>query len=113
MKRLLSITALAAALIVPLVASEADAASFNCRTARLDAEKAVCTGPILSRLDEDLAYWYGKAKERARYFDQTAWLRSSQRDWLVERNACGWNRACLRWVYRDRIAWLRSYAEHV
>jgi uncharacterized protein len=113
MLKSIAAAALSAALITSLDAGSASAASFNCRTAALPAERAVCTGPYLSRLDDDLAYWYGKAKLRARYFGQMSWLRSEQRAWLRERNACGWNRACLRSAYEERIEWLRNYAEHV
>ena len=113
MIRNLALAALGAAIVLSAGLGEASAASFNCRTATLAAEKAVCTGPTLSQLDDNLDYWYGRAKLRARYFDQTSWLRRGQRRWLAERNSCGWDRGCLRSAYRERIEWLRNYAEHV
>ena len=87
--------------------------SFDCRYATKRAEHAICASRHLSRLDRRLAYWYRKAKERARYFGQTRWLRNSQRRWLRRRNACGGNRFCIAWHYRMRIRQLRNYYEHV
>ncbi len=113
MIRNLALAVLGTTIVLATGFGEAQAASFNCRTATLAAEKAVCTGPYLSRLDEDLSFWYGRAKQRARYFDQTSWLRRGQRGWLAERNSCGSDRGCLRQAYRERIEWLRNYAEHV
>lgn len=86
---------------------------FRCSTAKHAAEIVVCNSWKLSRLDRRLNYWYGRAKERARYFDQTGWLRSQQRAWLRSRNACYWNKPCITRKYRQRIRELRRYFTHV
>ncbi len=86
---------------------------FDCSTARNATEISICESRRLSRLDRRLTYWYGRAKERARYFDQTRWLRQEQRAWLRARNACGWRRFCIARKYRQRIRVLRNYYEHV
>ena len=87
--------------------------SFNCQGARISTEYSICASRRLSRLDRRLAYWYGRAKERAGYFDQTDWLRHGQRNWLRQRNTCGSSRFCIARKYRQRIRWLRNYYEHV
>lgn len=87
--------------------------SFNCQTARNATEITICESRKLSRLDRRMSYWYHRAKERARYFDQTRWLRHQQRHWLRARNRCGWNRHCIAHKYRNRIRVLRNYFEHV
>ncbi|MGI9405322.1 MAG: lysozyme inhibitor LprI family protein [Hyphomicrobiaceae bacterium] len=87
--------------------------SFSCKYATKAAERAVCSSWRLSRLDRRLAYWYGKAMERAYYFDMTSEVRSEQRRWLHQRNACGGKRWCLARKYRQRIRSLRNWATHV
>jgi len=108
-----SVALLAAACTTLVFATPAAAASFDCTNVRKAAEQAICENRRLSRLDEQLDYWYGRARERARYFDQTNWLVSQQRAWLRQRNQCGFDVRCLRWEYRSRIRALRSYATHV
>jgi len=109
----LLLLALSAAAVGTLAFTQAQAASFSCDGASLPAERAVCGNRRLSALDERLAYWYGRAQVRARYFDQTEWLRNAQRAWLANRNACGMSAWCLRAKYHERIRRLKNYVEHV
>ncbi|MGE0629862.1 MAG: lysozyme inhibitor LprI family protein [Hyphomicrobiaceae bacterium] len=95
------------------LASPASAASFNCREPGNRAETTVCRHPGLSAMDERMAYWYGRAQERARHFGQSEWLRNRQRDWIADRNICGFNVGCLRQSYRERTRALRNFARHV
>lgn len=103
-----------------LALPRAQAASFDCAKARTAVEKAICTSPDLSKLDDTLLVAYktalgGLTRKAA------AELKSSQRHWLdfVQR-ACTKDasvaksayddigRDCLATVYRDRIAVLES-----
>jgi len=93
--------------------AEAASPSFECSSSHYAAERAICDSWRLSRLDRRLDYWYGKALQRASYFDSIGWLRSAQRAWLRDRNSCGYSRRCLRIEYRSRIRALRRYASHV
>jgi len=105
--------ALAVATMTPAAASASQGPSFSCRHVTVATERTICKSRNLSRLDRRLAFWYGLARERARYFDQTRWLRNQQRAWLRSRNRCGRNRLCLHWKYRWRIRTLRRYYNHV
>ncbi len=93
----------------------AQAASYSCmNSSELNAaERRVCYSYSLSALDERLDSWYRRALERARYFDDTLWVRADQRVWLRKRNACGAKYWCLRRVYKKRIRKLKNYVEHV
>lgn len=113
LKALVPALSLAAVVLTSAAGAASAAPSFSCRTARLDAEIAVCSSRYLSRLDRSLDSWYQQAKLRASYFDQTRWLRGEQRIWLDNRNSCGSDESCLESVYLDRIGELRRYAEHV
>jgi uncharacterized protein len=104
--------ALAAGSAVALSGS-AEAASYSCHEVSGKAERTICGSWRLNALDERMAYWYGRALERARYFDQTSWIRSSQRRWLSARNVCGSNIGCLTYSYQRRIWRLKNYVEHV
>lgn len=111
-------TRLAAAAAVTLIlaaASPASAQSFGCmETDRLNATEArICKSRWLGALDERLAFWYGRALTRAKYFDQTSDVRSAQKDWIASRNTCGRSFWCIRSHYAARIRELRNYAEHV
>ncbi|MEZ5773230.1 MAG: hypothetical protein R3D33_00540 [Hyphomicrobiaceae bacterium] len=115
MKKTTILSGVGALMLVVAASGTASAASpsFSCH-GRLNAtERTICDSWRLAKLDRKLAYWYGKARERAGYFHQTSWLRNSQRDWLAERNSCGYDESCIRWAYESRIEWLRNYYEHV
>lgn len=90
--------------MLPLLAH---AAGFDCRKAASAAEKAICADATLSKMDDDLAGAWQKA--RATATDPTA-LMQQQRDWLALRNACGANKECLRSSYRLRLQALQNAA---
>jgi uncharacterized protein len=87
-----------AMLLLPLCAH---AASFACAKAGNAAEKAVCADEQLSRLDSDLGKAYARAVTATA---DPAALRSAQRAWLKERDACGADQACLRQSYERRLS---------
>lgn len=112
---------LLAALLFP---GAAHAASFDCAKAKARIEKMICGDPELSRLDgetarayaEALAAWDGKIAAYVR-LNQRMWVRG---DRVLE--APGGDRggiychddktavACLRGLYKDRLALLRGGA---
>jgi uncharacterized protein len=98
MKKLIS-TAL---LLTPLVFfSQAYAASFSCKTAKLKTEKQVCSHQSLNDADVKLATTYqiilhalpmgGRDAEKDRQFQ-----------WLKQRNACAASRTCIQQAYLQR-----------
>lgn len=111
----LLIGAIAAAAIMSVTMAPAKAASFSCMEleGRPPAEVRVCQSRWLGALDERMDSWYRRALERARYFDQTATVRTEQRAWLAARNACGAGFFCIRRAYLNRIRVLKNYVEHV
>lgn len=80
------------------------AASFDCGQARAPIDKAICTNPDLSRLDENLAEAYKNALVRSSDANQ---LKNQQRDWIKQRNACK-NSACLKQAYEFRLNFLNN-----
>ncbi len=103
------------AIFFAAAAAPASAQSFSCmETYTLNAtEKRICRSRSLGNLDERLAFWYGRAMTRSKYFDQTSSVRSAQRSWIVSRNSCSARYWCIRRHYVRRIKELRNYAEHV
>lgn len=111
----LLIGAIAAAALMSLANAPAKAASFSCMEldGKAAAEVRVCENRWLGSLDERLDSWYRRALERARYFDQVGQVKSEQRAWIGERNACGSKFFCIRRAYIERIRELKDYVEHV
>jgi uncharacterized protein len=100
MKRLSILASFAIATSV--LASSADAASFNCSARLTKVEKAICSNPGLSTLDSRMS---------AAYFNELAVqpkaaypaIKGEQSAFLRARNGCGANVGCLTAVYRNRI----------
>jgi uncharacterized protein len=103
-RALLSILLLTAASL-----AHAQVASFDCGKASTRAEKFVCTSRTLGAKDVTLASYFrlllrlkpAVAGMAYREFDDM--LRSDQRQWLNERDACEADAACLDHVYDRRI----------
>lgn len=97
-------------------AATADAASFDCKKASQPLDKRICGDADLSKLDDDLAAAYGKAKAGLSPDGQKV-LQAGQRDWLgFSRRICKTRldpkiakqveetpEDCLKGEYRDRI----------
>ncbi len=81
--------------------------SFNCQSARLQAEKTICSGRWLSELDERLEKSYQQLRNRLGA-GQKRKLARTQKNWLRARNQCKRNRRCLRSQYNDRLADIRA-----
>jgi uncharacterized protein YecT (DUF1311 family) len=87
---------------LPLVAN---AAGFDCTKAVSEAEKAVCSNAGLSAQDSTLsATW----KQVLAQGDGSAQLKTTQRNWLKQRDACGGDTQCLAQRYRERLDTLNA-----
>lgn len=85
------------------------AASLSCEKAKRPAEYTICTGWRLQQLDRQMSRKFYALVERAPR-DWTYRLRHEQQRWVMRRNACTYDRACLRKEYRTRIRELNRWA---
>jgi len=94
-----------AALLVPLVlAGRAQAQAFDCHAARSTAERMICADRKLGALDDHLDQAYRGALDVAA---APADLRTAQRAWLKQRDACR-AAACLTPLYQARLTALAA-----
>ena len=88
-----------------VVASSSYGASFDCSKAGTFIEISICDNDTLSKLDEELAKVYRKAKKST----NIKALKKEQRKWVKQkRNSCQ-NVPCLTVRYRMRINALKNY----
>ena len=82
------------------------AASFDCAKASSKTEKAICTDPELSKLDEDLAASY---KEMLKLHPVPEYIKARQRDWLSLNKFCDAKKLneCLKKNYKEQISRLQ------
>lgn len=99
-------TTFAAALFTTAVfaagSAAVEAASFNCRYAKLPAEVAICQDDELHGLDERMASVYFTLRRLLPY-DGRAELKGGQNAFIARRNACGYDTDCVARSYRIRI----------
>lgn len=96
--------------LVPLVISTyALGASFDCKKARTYAETQVCSNPLLSKLDDAMAFNYRNMTTADLGPGGGATIRQVQKKWLSERDRCS-TVACLEQLYRSRITETCDYA---
>ena len=92
-------------LIICLAISNIHAASFDCKKAKTEIEKMICSDKEVSTLDQEMDRMYKKALALVSYKAQ---MKKQQQEWIrTLRNACE-DEACLLREYRDRIAALNS-----
>lgn len=78
---------------------------FDCRAARLPAERAVCATPELAARDRAVAaLWQARTRTDAE--------RTAQRTWLGRRNGCGEDANCLADAYAERLNRLAADLPH-
>lgn len=82
------------------------AASFDCTKASSKTEKAICSDPELSKLDEDLSASY---KEMLKLHPVPEYIKARQRDWLTSNKFCDAKRLneCLKKNYKEQISRLQ------
>lgn len=78
----------------------AHAASFNCIKSKTRIEKIICADQELSRLDDELASTYKRARQAPTDWEPIG--AEGQKTWLNERNRC-FDSACLIKMYREQI----------
>jgi uncharacterized protein YecT (DUF1311 family) len=93
--------------VAEYVPQESYAPSFNCDENKGASEQAICGSARLSRLDVELANLFGLVRGRLSTQQGIA-LRNAQRDWIKQRNACGWDASCIEGHYVRRIQQLRA-----
>lgn len=100
-----------ATLVLGLVAADDsgraadDRPSFDCRKARVWAEKAICADPALADLDRRMAQVYREIGSGLAEGERAA-LSEGQREWVVQRNDCEQAANpldCLRLGYEGRL----------
>jgi uncharacterized protein len=89
----------AAALLAP---SASAAPSYDCAKALSAAEKEICRVPDLQWFDRQLARLYKLAREQAGA--TTGAVIAAQRDFIVRREACRADYACLEAAYERRLS---------
>ena len=102
-----------------LLLSFLNAASFDCKKASSIIEKAICSNPELSRLDNLLSLEYKEAKnlftnEEKNDYKNEQWksaLKNEQIQWMKNRKKCHATNLtqCLKGVYKTRINELELY----
>jgi len=90
----------ALALAALALACTAHASSFDCTSAASKTETAICNDPYLSSLDDKLAEQWRTTLDKVA---DPKTLKTDQRQWLKNRNACGALGACLRREYLMRL----------
>jgi uncharacterized protein YecT (DUF1311 family) len=91
---------------IETVAADTGQPSFDCASARQPSEKTICASPVLSGLDQQLASAYKAAVVSAGDRQAEGRLRNEQRSWILQRQRCERNFACLEALYQARIATL-------
>lgn len=91
-----------------LAACKANAAFFDCRSAMLPAEKAICANANLSGLDERTAGMYFIIVGGGAPADIIAQVKDSQSKFVARRNACGANLDCIVDAYTTQMMFLRN-----
>lgn len=93
--------------------STAEAASFNCTRAGTATERAICGNRALEDKDVEMATIFGLIRPVFAMGARGAFM-DEQNAWLIQRNRCGGDRACLTRRYDARITALRqSYQRNV
>lgn len=83
------------------------AASFDCAKATSDVEHSICNNPDLSSLDGQLSENY-QAAMASLPGDQADALRTEQRSWLKQRDACNGQESCLSDLFSQRATQLQN-----
>lgn len=85
----------------------AEAASFDCARAAKPAEFAICANPKLSELDVEMSTLYWVRMQLPMLMGARGAAQDEQRQFLVDRDACGATVSCIQSRYQARNAALR------
>ena len=89
----------------------AEAASFNCTNASKPDEKAICDSTKLSDLDVEMATLYRVRMELPMLMGARGAAQDEQRAFLMQREQCKSDVACIQATYAARIATLNQTIE--
>jgi uncharacterized protein len=96
------LTALGAGLALACAAAPAHAASFDCAKASAPDERAVCANRALNDADVRLGVLYDLTTKLVG-MGQRGEEQDSQRQFLIDRRACGSRVSCIAPLYQKRI----------
>ena len=102
----LGILALALSAVLP-----GDADAMDCSKASTSTERTICGDKKLLLLDRDLTVVYDKFiktfADTGRYTHLVTETKAGQKKWLLKRNACGTDAACIKAAYEERLTFLQ------
>lgn len=84
-----------------------DVATVDCGFVLTPSEEAICASSKLQSLDARLTHQYQIALSISG--DDEPNLRAEQAQWIVSRDACGGDTACIARRYRERLNILADY----
>jgi uncharacterized protein len=96
------LTALGAGLALACLTAPAHAASFDCARAAAPDERAVCANRALNDQDVRLGLLYDLTTKLVG-MGQRGDLQDTQRQFLIDRRACGGRVSCIAPLYQKRI----------
>jgi uncharacterized protein len=94
-------------LVASVPARAADYAPIDCSKASLPAEHAICRSYPLGQAEARMATMFGIVMSLVA-MGQRGDIGDAQRKWLMQRNACGDDSACIARAYQSRTAVLSS-----
>jgi uncharacterized protein YecT (DUF1311 family) len=89
-------------LLSTLIPATGYPASFDCKKAKSEVEKMICTDPEISKLDDQLTALYMSALASASNEDDRGGIKRKQRNWLRSRDTCR-DRNCVQARYEQQI----------
>lgn len=95
-------------LTIALTGPAAAAPSFPCRGKLTSTERAICADADLADLDRRMAREYAFQLSQQTTRSARKYLRTSQRQWLKERNRCGDSVPCIAAEYHQ---WIEQLVE--
>jgi uncharacterized protein len=93
---------------IGLTFDAASAASFNCAQAATPTENAICDNPQISKLDEQTSGLYYQIISSGAPRRTIRQVKSSQVNFLQQRDSCGAGYNCLISAYTDQIMYLKN-----
>ena len=99
-------------LLLIVFSCEAHAAAFNCAFAKLPTEVLICQTPELSAADELNAEMFYKIRG-AMSTRSAAAFSSLERQWIQQRNDCGYDKQCIVNSYLEHFGYLCGASEDV
>jgi uncharacterized protein len=104
---------LAVSTLLVLKCDAANAASFDCKKASIAAERTICSNANLSRLDARTAGMYFTILGSDVPASTLGQVKTSQRQFLDTRNACGANVDCLVDAYTSQMMFLKNVKSEI